>query len=175
MVGPNVFASLRPPHTAQSQTNSQLPYPTTLLPLVWPVRQKSCIETHCFDMLPAFFTFDQNETTISDKNSCILNMQRGITKRAHFQRNWTHQTYLLSTLSESPQALQTSSGCAGVFLPLMTTTLWLSPTILMKCFDKLVFQHNKYKKTSLPVWIFISMLSEPANSFMFKPYNKFTL
>ena len=25
MVGPNVFASLRPPHTAQSQTNSQLP------------------------------------------------------------------------------------------------------------------------------------------------------
>ena len=60
--------------------------------------------------------------TISDKKSCILNMQRGITKqtanllrlcmlnrsrqRPHgsesFQCSWTHQTYLFLTSSESP-------------------------------------------------------------------------
>ena len=100
----------------------QLPSPITLLPLVWHVRQKSCIEhnasTCCqlhssvyvlrlremqwaggFSVKEAglevyarnslYFRSKQN-LTISAKNSCILNMQRGITKRTQIHSCWTH-------------------------------------------------------------------------------------
>ena len=42
-------------------------------------------------MHAAPFTFDQN-LTISDKNSCILNMKWGITKRTQINSSWTDIT-----------------------------------------------------------------------------------
>ena len=42
-------------------------------------------------MYATLFTFDQNET-ISDKNSCILNMQQGINKQTQINSSWTDIT-----------------------------------------------------------------------------------
>ena len=41
-----------PPHTAHTSNSFIRPLSEHSIPLVWPVWQKSCIETHCFDVLP---------------------------------------------------------------------------------------------------------------------------
>ena len=47
------FCRVKAPHTApRLKPSASCLYPTTPLPLVWPVRQKSCIETYRFDVLP---------------------------------------------------------------------------------------------------------------------------
>ena len=42
--------TVKPPHRWPTSLFDH--FLTTLLPLVWPVWQKNCIETHCFDVLP---------------------------------------------------------------------------------------------------------------------------
>ena len=103
------------PHTPPRRPTALSDHsPTTLLPLVWPVRQKSCIEhtiSTCRQLHSSVYVLHLHEMqsggssvkdagldvyarnclyfrskwnlTISDKNSCILNMQRGITKQTN--------------------------------------------------------------------------------------------
>ena len=76
----------------------QLPYPTTLRPL-WCLTCSRCnkrvalvykkdtgLEVYARNSL--YFRSKRN-LTISDKNSCILNMQWGITKRTQINLSWT--------------------------------------------------------------------------------------
>ena len=90
---------------------------TTWLPLVWPVQQKSCIEYIASTwsqlhssvyacagynkrvalkgagwevyLCNSLYFQSKRNLTISDKNSSILNMQRGITKRTQINTSWT--------------------------------------------------------------------------------------
>ena len=145
--------SILAPHTLKAPTHqpnsNQQPnclYPTTLLPLVWPVWQKSCIE-HTASMWwqlhsslyalrlrktqlaggtsvvykkdagrelyarnSLYFWLKRN-LTISDKNSCILNMQRGITKRTQINLSWTDITACLVPVLQNMKTRNDGTDC----------------------------------------------------------------
>ena len=127
---------VKPPHTAQTQTNSWLPLSNHSVASCRPVRQKSALNTplrraanatvactisacaRCNKRVAlvckqdagrevharsSLYFRSKRNLTISDKNSFILNMKRGITKQTQINSSWTDIT---ASLCQSCKAWQ---------------------------------------------------------------------
>ena len=111
------WSDYRTLHTTQTHTNSQLPLSDHSVASCLTSSAEKLHWTHCFDVLPTsqllarsalvqdaiskwcyrwtialcmqLYFWSKWNLTISDKNSCILNMQWGITKQTQINSSWT--------------------------------------------------------------------------------------
>ena len=126
------WANLRPSHTAQTQTNSQLSLPDHSVARCAANSTVACTLGTCVRCNKWVVLFSRASTPKELQYSKTWK-QEMTERKAHtefpppcgsksFQRSWTHWTDLFLNLSKSPQMFQMCRGWA-VFLPLLSP-LW---------------------------------------------------